>query len=744
MADLLNGEFELGKRLGGGAEGEVYEAVAVKTNMKVAIKMIKRLHQDADLLESIKKLKGNYLNSCAAVLDVFELDGKIITVLELLNGVCLRESLASNSWSLKKRQGLALDLIHCVKDLHVEGLAHGDLSPDNVFVSGDGKIRLIDPRIATKQSAGAVLGTANYAAPEMLLFGSLGNACGDVFSLSALIYEIFEGRDAFGCQSPEEYILKAGTKSLVARPFDKTPANFRSLITAGLEFDPRARPKTVERLLGLLETHSRRKRIAALTGGLVLAALLIAGVWHLRSTRAGMDSIAVLPFVNENNDPETEYLSDGLTESIINELAQLPSLRVSPRGMVFRYRGGTADPVRVARDLGVRAVVTGRLLRRGENLLVSVELLDVQENKQVWGERYDRKTSAALAVQQEISHKIFESLRAKMTATAQRRLTTRGTENPEAYQAYLKGRYYWNRRTAGNIGKALQQFQQAVDADPAYAPAYIGLADCYAVLPQYAGVSMNDTIPKARAAAVRALEIDDSLSEAHASLGYIDMMSWQFKEADKEFRRAIDLDPNYSTAHMWYGTFLHVMGRPVEAVAESRWAQQLDPLSPINETLACNIHLVTGDIATGIDECKKVLEIDEKFPRAHDLLGWAYLKQGRAPEALAELAKATEASGRESQELGYLGYGYGVLNRRAEAQAVLKELESRYAKRQSPGMFLAAVYAGLGDKNKAFNWLEKDFQARNGVLVYITYFPVYDTLRDDPRYADLLRRVGIR
>lgn len=741
MSDLLNGEFALGKRLGGGAEGDVYEAVSVKTNKKVAVKIIKRVHQDGEMLASIRKLRGNFLKSCAAVLDVFELDGKIITVLEHVDGVPLRESLASNDWPSSKRQAVAHALIRSVGELHDEGMAHGDLSPDNVFVSGDGRVKLIDPRLSTKTSAGTVFGTANYTAPEMLVFDSVANPCGDVFSLSALVYEILEGQAAFGCRSPEEYVLKAGTKSLTLRPFQKAPADFRSMISAGLDFDSRARAQTVERLL---KVYNRRKRAAAAIGGLLLAAAVIAGGWYASSrAEAAIDSIAVLPFVNEDRDPDTEYLSDGLTESLINGLAQLPSVRVSPRSAVFRFKGGDTDPLRAANALGVRAVLTGRLVSRGANLLVSVELLDARDNKQIWGERYDRKASEALELQQEISRKIFDSLRAKMTGAVQRRLAKRGTENPEAYQAYLKGRHYWNRRTAVGLEKAREQFQQAVDADPAYALAYIGLADAYALMQQYAGASSSETLPKARAAALRALEIDESLSEAHASLGYIDTLSWQFKDAEEDFKRALELDPNYAIAHQWYGILLHVTGRRDEALAESRRAQQLDPLSAIISVQVCNLRMLRGEGDAAIEECKKVLDLDPNFPRAHELLGWAYLKQGRTTEAMVEVNKAVDASGKASQQLAYLGYAYGALNRPSEGAAILKELEQRHGQRRSPGMYLAPVCAGLGDMDRAFAWLEKDFQAHSGGLVYITFFPIYDTLRDDPRYTDLLRRMGL-
>jgi tetratricopeptide (TPR) repeat protein len=391
----------------------------------------------------------------------------------------------------------------------------------------------------------------------------------------------------------------------------------------------------------------------------------------------------------------------------------------------------------------VRAVVTGRLSRRGQNLQVSVELLDARDNKQVWGDRYEGSIASALQVQRGISRRIFESLSAKMPGAAGRRLAKRETESPEAYQAYLKGRYYWNRRTAVNIRKALAQFQRAVDADPAYALAYIGLADCYALLEQYAGVAASEALPKAKAAARRALEIDDSLAEARASLGYINMMSWRFGEAAADFERAIKLDEKYPTAHSWYGMLLHVTGKLEAGAAESRRAQQLDPLSPIITAQVCNFQILRDDLDAGIEECRKVLELDEKFPRAHDLLGWAYLERGREREALAEFKKGVEVSGRASQELAYLGYGCGATKRRAEALSILKELEGRYAKRETPGMFLAAVHAGLGENDRAFAWLEKDFEARSGVLLYITYFPVFNPLRGDPRYKNLLKRMGI-
>src|SRR5262249_35152419 len=303
------------------------------------------------------------------------------------------------------------------------------------------------------------------------------------------------------------------------------------------------------------------------TSVIVIAAIVIvAGVvsiysYKTRSSNPAIDSIAVLPFVNQNRDPDTEYLSDGLTESIINSLTQLPNLRVIPSTSAFRYKGKDIDPLAAAKELGVRAIVTGRMMQRGDNLMINAALVDVRDNKQLWGDQYSRKVGDALAVQQEISLEISERLRTKLSGEEQRNLTRRDTRNPEAYQFYLRGRYYWNKRTAGNIRKAMEQFQQAADKDPNYALAYVGLSDCYSLMEEYAGAPANETYSKAKAFAERALQLDNSLAQAHTSLGYTYNYLWQWQESEEELKRAIDLDPNYATGHQWYGTFLRNIGR---------------------------------------------------------------------------------------------------------------------------------------------------------------------------------------
>jgi TolB-like protein/Tfp pilus assembly protein PilF len=466
---------------------------------------------------------------------------------------------------------------------------------------------------------------------------------------------------------------------------------------------------------------------------------------HARDTEVAIDSIAVLPFENQNRDANIDYLSDGVTESIMNNLAQLPNLRVSPRSTVFRYKGKETDALAIGKELGVRAVLTGRLLQRGDSLTISTELLDVRDNKQVWGEQYNRKLADALAVQQEISREITDRLRLRLSGEEQKQLTRRDTGNPEAYQFYLKGRYYWNKRTAENLRKAMEQFEQAADKDPNYALAYVGLADCYLLLQEYAGTPASETGPNARAFAQRAVQLDESLAEAHTSLAYSYDFLWQWEEAEAEFKQAIRLNPNYPTAHQWYGLYLRDTGRFDQAMTETKRAQELDPLSLVIGQNLAGAYLFQGDVNSSVEQVRRVIDLDPNYPRGHDILGLAYLKQGHYSEAIAEVRNAVDLSSRRDRRpLSDLGYSYAISGKRAEALAVLKELEAKYERHEALGRDLAAVYAGLGEKDQAFAWLEKDFQAHNGQLARIRWEPPFESLRSDPRFTDLLRRMGLK
>ncbi len=493
---------------------------------------------------------------------------------------------------------------------------------------------------------------------------------------------------------------------------------------------------------GSLGTHKLRLVVA-------LAILILlgtgAGYWFYthRTVTARIESIAVLPFQNASGNANTEYLSDGISEALINSLTELQQLRVIARGTAFRYKGKDIEPEAVGRELNVRAVLMGRVQQVGENLNIQVDLVDTSNGAQLWGHEYERRLQDVLTIKQAIAREVTEKLRLRLSGEQQHQLVKHDTTNPEAYQFYLHGRHQWSKRTAEGIAKAIEQFQQAIDRDPNYALGHVGLADSLILLPSYSDVPSSESLPKAETAAARALQLDDSLAEAHASMAEIQLRQWRWAEAEQRFRRAITLNPNYATAHHWFSICLMVKGQFDEALVEIKRAQELDPLSLIIGTGLAQGYFLKNDINSAREQLLKIIELDPSFPNAHHFLGWLYHKEGRSGEAIAEFQKAVDFSGRASSYLSSLGYGYAVSGRRSEAIQILRELEARYARRQAQGIQLAGVTVGLGELDQAFAWLEKDFEQRSSLLPEVRWWNNFGELRSDPRYAHLLRRMGI-
>src|SRR6266498_2627714 len=474
--------------------------------------------------------------------------------------------------------------------------------------------------------------------------------------------------------------------------------------------------------------------------GVVVA--LVAGYFYFSRKNNTIESIAVMPFVNESGNADVEYLSDGMTETLISSLSQLPNLNVKPRSSVFRYKGKETNPQTIGKELDVQAILNGRVVQRGQELSLFVELIDVALDKVVWSQQYNRKQSDLVSLQSEIAKDVSTKLKLKLSGVEEAKVTKTSTANPEAYQSYLKGRYYWNRRTAENLRKAIEQLKGATDRDPNYALAYVGLADCYALLNQYAGTPLSESLPQAREYAERAISLDNQLAEPHATLALVNELLWQWTEAEREFKRAIELNPNYATAYHWYSDLLRILGRFDEAAFMAKRAHEIDPLSSVISVNLSETYQNQNDSNASIENSLKVIELDPNYPSAHRALGESYLKQGRNAEAIASLEKAVELSNRDAVTLMYLGYGYGVVGKRVEANAIVKELEEKYASKASVGRYVAAVYAGLGEKDKAFEWLEKDFQTKGDLADSRWQIP-FESLRDDPRFKDLLKRMGL-
>ena len=480
----------------------------------------------------------------------------------------------------------------------------------------------------------------------------------------------------------------------------------------------------------------------------LITSLVIGGffIYRLLSTapRNQIESIAVLPFRNESGSPDVEYLSDGVAESLINRLSQLPGVKVISRSSSFQYKGKETNPQEVATTLGVEAILMGRVFQRDNSLHISVELINARDRTQIWGEQYHRQVADALAVQEEIAREISEKLQVKLTAQEHERLVKRHTENIEAYEAYLKGRYFWSNRTVEDINKSIDYFRQAIEKDPRYALAYTGLADSYILLGTYHVLPPAEAIPKARLAAMKALEIDDELAEAHISLATIEgELEWNWSIAEKEFKQAIKLNPNYATAHQWYGEYLVVMGRFDEALAEIKRAHQLDPLSLVVNLALGDVFYYSRRYDEAIEQYRKTVEIDSDFAYAYAWLGRAYLQKGLYAEAIAKLEKARELSGGEPLIVAWLGYAFALTGEKDKARDMLDELKERSKREYISRYYLAIIYAGLADKDQAFEYLEKAYAERSNWMLRLKAEPKFDSLRSDQRFTDLLRRVGL-
>src|SRR3989441_4132485 len=648
---------------------------------------------------------------------------------------------------------------------------------------------------------GVVLGTVGYMSPEQAQGKTKElDHRSDIFSFGCILYEAVTGRKAFAGKDPIDTLNK-----IIREPYapitdfrPETPNHLQRIVRRCLAKDPEDRYQTIKDVA--IELRELRRELVGSAGidttvppssvrstlgaagsaapvssdatssrpassaeyivsgikqhklavvvaliVLVLGAVALGMYLHARNTEVAIDSIAVLPFQNRSTEPDSEYLSDGLAESLIYRLSQLPNLKVSPTSSVFHYKGKDIDPVKVGHELGVNAILSGRITQRGDNLTISAELVDVRYNKLLWGEQYERKMSELLSTQREIAREIVDKLQLKVSGQ-ERGLAKHYTESNEAYQLQLKGRFYYNKRTEEGLQKSLEYFQQAIEKDPTFALAYSGLADTYDLLgaPDAGGTtSPNEAMPKAKAAALKAIEIDGTLAEPHVSLAHVKYYyDRDWPGAEREFKRAIELNPNYPQAHHWYALYLVWTGRTNEGLAEIRRAQELDPLSlPINMTLGwclCDAH----QMDEGIDQLRKTIEMDPGFRVAHNRLALCYERKGMYDAAIAEFQKIFDLGAR-SLAIAELGQAYAASGKRGEAQKALAELQELSKQRYiSPSVF-ALIYAALGDKDQAFAWLEKSVEEHDLIIGRLKVDQRFDNLRSDPRFAEIVKRVGL-
>ena len=784
------GRYEVRSHLGAGGMGEVYLAQDTDLERTVAIKVLppSTSANVQSMRRFIQEAKAASALNHPNIITIFEIgqaEGVHFLATEFINGITLFEHLKRTRMKLEEILDVAIQVASALEVAHDAGIVHRDIKPENIMLRQDGYVKVLDfglakliepqmtaPEANTRElvrtNPGLILGTCQYMSPEQAR-GEEVDRRTDIWSLGVTMYEMAAGCPPFSGNTttdllasilmvqpaaladnspeiPEE--LRPIVKSALAKNRTERYQSAGELVTdlrllkqrvdfeSGMQRITRSIEKAPARTLPTGKARTTREvKNAGLTTKLTKAA-------SRRATRRTIDSLAILPLVNRSDEPEMEYLSDGITESLINTLSQIPKLKVMARSTVFRYKRQEVDPRQVGETLSVRGVLSGEVLQRGENLIIKAELLDVSDGSQLWGEQYNRKSDDILVVQEEISREIARMLRLKLSGVHKQRLNKRLTESTRAYQLYLKGRYFWNKRTEEGLRKGIEFFNQAIAEDPLYALPYVGLADSFDMLATYNLSPPQVVFSRAKAAAEKALELDNQLAEAHTSLAKVRFdYDWDWASAEAEFKRALELNSNYATLHHWYALYLMAMGRFGEATTAIKRAQDLDPLSlTINATVGLPFYW-SGEHEQAIEQFKKTLELDRSFSLANVLLGQAYAQTGRATEAVVELQKARELDD-TPRVRAILGYALAVSGRESEARKVLNELEELASRQYVSPYFKVLIHTALNEREQALEWLEKAYEERSEWLVWLNVDPKLDALRDDPRFKNLLLRLN--
>ncbi|MGB7297527.1 MAG: protein kinase [Candidatus Aminicenantales bacterium] len=783
------GRYQVIEELGRGGMGTVYRVLDKKIDEEVALKLIKpEIGLDRKTIERFSnelKLSRKIVHkNVARMFDLNEHGGAHYITMEYVRGEDLRR-LIRKMGILSPGQAIPIVRQICegLAEAHKLGIVHRDLKPGNIMIDEEGKARIMDFGIARSLTgkgitdSGVMIGTPEYMSPEQAEGGEIDRRS-DIYSLGIILFEMLTGCVPFSGDTPLSVAVKQKTQA----PPDprglnpQIPADLARLILKCLEKDKSKRYQSSVELRSDLEKAEKgipaTERIAADKKSLtsreitvkfslkrllfpylaVIALVIAAGIilWRtvprkgVIAAKSGPPSIAVLPFVDDSPEKGHGYLCEGLPNTLINALNNIKNLRVPARTSAFSFVGKGMDIQGIGQKLNVENVLEGSIQVVGNNLRVTASLIKVNDGYQLWNTTYDRKLEDVFAIQDEIAQAIVKALKIRLLGEQEERLVKRDTENMEAYKLYLEGLYYWNKRTGKDLNRAIELFSQAIDKDPDYAMAYVGLADSYSLLTVYADARPQDVYPRAKAAAAKALEIDEALAEAHNSLAYVyDRYDWNWKAAEAEFKRALELNPNYATGHFWYGEHLAFFGRFEESIREMKRALELDPVSLVINASLGWAYIMAQRFDEAIAQLHKTLDLDPHFYYARCMLGFAHLDKKNFSEAIDEMKKGRELSGDALMMVTGLGEVYATAGKLEEAKGILEELEARSKQQYISPFALAHIYVAMGDLDKAFELADKAYEGRDENLISIKIHPTWVAVRSDPRYHALLKKMGL-
>ena len=788
--------------------GVVYRAEDPRLKRNVALKFLPEDSRDPSALERLRREAQaasalNHPNICT-IYDIGENEGEYFIAMEVLEGQTLRERISGKPLPLNSLLELGVQVADGLEAAHIEGVIHRDLKPSNIFVTSRGRAKILDfglarrtqPKISAPNgeitltldeqhltSPGEVLGTMAYMSPEQARGEELDSRT-DVFSLGSVLYEMATGRPPFAGRTSALLFdsLLHHTPVPPSRLNPETPPELERIIMKALEKDREVRCQSAAELRSDLkrlirDTSSAQKpalsealtksqaaefKMSSRRWGLIAAAILIMGLASAVALNVGgvrnrlfdssalahVGSVAVLPLTNLSHDSEQEYFADGMTDELITDLAKISALRVIARTSVMQYKATQKPIAQIAKELGVDALVEGTVLRSGDKVRITAQLIHAPTEKHLWAESYERDLRDVLSLQNDVARSIAQQIRVQLTPQQQTQLSHAHPVIPEAHEAFLKGRYFASMLAPDGFEKAFHYFGQAIDIDPTYALAHAEMAETYCWATATGSLPARDALLKAKSAALKAVEIDDTLGEAHNALAWVKYeYDWNFKEAEQEFNRALELSPGDANVHLWYGNFLVQAGRVDESFAEFKVAQTLDPLSPIIGSLAATPFIAARKYDDAIINLKKVLELSPSAGLPYFYLQTAYEGKGDYPNAIDAAGKLALAFGDKPEAVSArsatLRNAYAKSGPRGYWLTQLESLKEDWKKNPGDGFSFAPVYARLGDKDKAFEWLDKAYAAHSQDLTFsLLVEPSFDSLHADPRFHDLLRRMG--